>query len=153
MNKTGFSATNETLAYMESMGLRLTFAYHCNRCDYLWFPKDFDVIGENRTMRDIFNLPAPKACARCKNTQWNKPRRRKRKSPIPDNIKNDGMLALPRIKAANRNIKRLMTQMKEIIPNFDAEFQKRMNEYKEQDKTPKTVIIVQNKKKKKKLKV
>jgi hypothetical protein len=148
MEETGFTVTPEILAHMESMGLRLTFSYHCNRCDYQWFPKDFDIIGESRKMIDIFNIQAPKACARCKSKQWTKLRKRKRvfKYPIPDNVKNDGMLTVPRIKAAYRNTKRLEAYMRKIVPNFDEEYQKRFGKHGEK---PKPVITIQTRKKRK----
>ena len=59
------------------LGLERTLAYHCKRCNYLWFPKDFEpvnrrtgnivYVGEN-----IFELEPPKACARCKSRYWMK---------------------------------------------------------------------------------
>jgi hypothetical protein len=151
MEETGFSATTETLAHMESMGLRLAFAYHCNRCDYLWYPKDLDVIGQDKKMKDIFNLPAPKACARCKSEYWNKPRRRKLKPfTNPANpAQTYPRVAIPRIKAADRNLKRLTAQLKQIIPNFDEEFQKRMKAKYPEQITPAPVIKIQNRKKRK----
>lgn len=44
MEEIGFTASKKTLDSIENMGLKLMFAYHCNRCRYNWFPKDFDVI-------------------------------------------------------------------------------------------------------------
>jgi hypothetical protein len=141
-----FSITQETLAHMERMGLRLTFAYHCNRCDYLWFPKDFDYYGKDKHMKDIFNLAAPRACARCKSKLWNKPRKRKMrviKNPTDPSIIFQ-WVSLPRIKAVGRTQKRLMAQMENI--------KKELQPFKTQDnKTPVPTIV--NRKKKKKLKV
>jgi len=97
-------------------GLKLTFAYHCNRCDYLWFPKDFDDFGKYM-FRDIMNLIPPKSCARCKTRSWNKPIQRKMKLPakvkVPDGL-NDGMLRAPRIKAIQRNIERRKGQIEQL---------------------------------------
>jgi hypothetical protein len=81
----------------------------------------------------------PKSCARCKSRQWSEPRKRNRKLkfPIPENITNDGMLTVPRIKAADRNTKRRTAQVQYLL-----------NLVKGQEQTP--VITIQNKKKKKK---
>ena len=146
MIETGFNATKKTLEQLDHMGLKLTFAYHCNRCDHLWFPKDFDVIGENRAMRNIFNLIPPMSCARCKSKQWNKPRKRKIKLPaaMPSNVANDGMLALPRIKAAIRNVNRLMAKFQTVKAEFD-----KINPRPKQEPAP--VIVIDTRKKKKKL--
>jgi rubrerythrin len=62
----------------EALGLLDVMAYHCNRCHYLWFPKDFD-LGENN-----LDLEPPKACARCKSKYWNKPPVRKTENVYSD---------------------------------------------------------------------
>ena len=48
------------------MGIRLAYAYFCYRCEYFWFPKDFDPEVEN-----IEDRPLLKGCARCKSKYWN----------------------------------------------------------------------------------
>ena len=50
---------------MEERGLMLVQAYHCIRCNYLWFPRDYDP-----AYHDIKNMEPPKACARCKSKYW-----------------------------------------------------------------------------------
>lgn len=134
---------------LSKLGFKTTIVYHCNRCDYLWFPKDFDTVYKDPYLRDIFNLPPPKGCARCKSKQWNQPRKRKRGPSIPiaanetNTIINDGMLTMPRLKAAARNTKRRYTQFEPII--------KQIGIIKGQQEKP--VITIQHRKKKKKLKV
>lgn len=58
-------------------GLQRVYAYHCTRCNYLWFPKDYDY--DRTYQEEIFEREPPKACARCKSKQWMSPRRRKTK--------------------------------------------------------------------------
>ena len=89
------------------LGLERTYAYHCRRCNYAWFPRDFDpsnltedpyshFLGQN-----IFNLEAPKACARGKSTQWRKDPRRKSKHTPREDIFHD-MLTIHRLRAWHR---------------------------------------------------
>lgn len=47
------------------LGLIKTLAYNCNRCNYLWFPRDY-----NPPSDDIMKMEPPKACARCKSKYW-----------------------------------------------------------------------------------
>jgi len=56
-------------------GLERVFAYSCLRCNYLWFPKDYDPAEKL-----ITQFPPPKVCARCKSKYWNKEPQRKIKS-------------------------------------------------------------------------
>lgn len=60
-------------------GLVITYAYHCNRCNYVWFPKDFDPVFSSTTSGglNLIDKKPPKACARCKSKYWNSPPRRK----------------------------------------------------------------------------
>lgn len=51
---------------MEERGLMTVLAYHCIRCNYLWFPRDYDPAYD-----DIERMEPPKACARCKSKYWN----------------------------------------------------------------------------------
>jgi hypothetical protein len=53
-------------------GISKTWAYHCTRCNYVWLPKDFDLVNDD----DLLNREPPKACARCKSKQWKDLRRR-----------------------------------------------------------------------------
>ena len=39
-------------------GLMRVYAYHCSRCNYLWFPKDYDFHLMDREA--IFELEPPK---------------------------------------------------------------------------------------------
>lgn len=67
------------LRYLIKKGVVVTYAYHCQRCNYLWFPKDFDAIFSNATSGglNLIHKSPPKACARCKNRYWNSPYKRK----------------------------------------------------------------------------
>ncbi len=51
-------------------GLVAVWAYRCNRCGYIWLPKDYDASHSNTLARD-----PPKVCARCKSKYWNRFRR------------------------------------------------------------------------------
>jgi hypothetical protein len=135
--------TEETLNYIdEKFGIKQAFVYHCNRCDYLWLPKDFDVYGQHRKSQDIFNLVPPKVCARCKTKLWNKPRKRKmRVIKNPANpLQTKPWVSLPRIKAIARQLKRVNT----MYENAKTEFQKVKGE-----DTPRPVIKIQTRKKRK----
>ena len=69
------------LRYLMKKGLVVTYAYHCQRCNYQWFPKDFDAVLSSATsggLNLIHKIP-PKACARCKSKYWNSPPKRKTK--------------------------------------------------------------------------
>ena len=126
---------------LSEAGLKLTLAYHCNRCDYQWFPKDFDNPSLN-----IFDLLPPKSCARCKSRQWDKPRKRKA-TPIknPANpSKTYPWVALPRIKALNRNSKRLMAQIQDMKKYLES-----MKAKQQQLQEQRPVIKIQTRKKKK----
>ncbi len=70
------------------LSLWKVWAYHCYRCNYLWFPKDYDYGLDN----PILNMTPPTSCARCKSKYWNKIPQRRTKNY-------DNMLALPRIVA------------------------------------------------------
>jgi hypothetical protein len=67
---------------LRKLGLIQTVAYHCNRCNHLWFPKDFDAILASATSGglNLIRETAPKACARCKSRYWNSPPKRKTRS-------------------------------------------------------------------------
>jgi len=54
------------------LGMMAVLAYHCKRCDYLWFPRDYSIVEKN-----IIDIPPPKSCARCKSKYWNKKPQRK----------------------------------------------------------------------------
>ena len=78
------------------LGLTNVWAYHCNRCNYVWLPKDFDMAHdrvemEKRKMEfvadfgeDLFYRKPPKSCARCKSKYWNKSPSRKTKNTFKD---------------------------------------------------------------------
>ena len=60
------------------------WCYHCKRCNYIWFPKDYggyDTFGERGEIIDngILDCDPPKSCARCKSKYWNQYPRRKTK--------------------------------------------------------------------------
>lgn len=67
----------------EKLGLRNLWAYHCNRCNYVWFHKDFDMsrdryeLGKRKIEivsdfgEDLFYREPQRACARCKSRYRN----------------------------------------------------------------------------------
>ncbi len=61
-----------TLPEHKALGLKAVLAYHCIRCDYLWFPRDYYIVEKN-----IIEITPPKSCARCKSKYWNKKPQRK----------------------------------------------------------------------------
>jgi hypothetical protein len=58
---------NEQEKKAADMGMIRSYAYHCNRCNYVWFPKDYDY----RPTSPILEMTPPKSCARCKSRSWN----------------------------------------------------------------------------------
>src|SRR5947208_8338209 len=48
-------------------------AYHCNRCGYIWPPKDFDDIWAKEALYQNKH----KSCARCNSNVWDHSKRRK----------------------------------------------------------------------------
>lgn len=85
---------------MEERGLMLVHAYHCIRCNYLWFPRDYDP-----AYHDIKNMEPPKACARCKSKYW----RRIPSREIKHSVEKVGSIA------RRRSILRLKAQKAEAI--------------------------------------
>ena len=61
-----------TLPEHKDLGLKAVLAYHCLRCQYLWFPRDYEIVEKN-----IIEITPPKSCARCKSKYWNKIPQRK----------------------------------------------------------------------------
>ena len=61
-----------TLPEHKALGLKAVLAYHCLRCQYLWFPRDYEIVEKN-----IIEITPPKSCARCKSKYWNKIPQRK----------------------------------------------------------------------------
>ena len=61
-----------TLPEHKALGLKAVLAYHCIRCHYLWFPRDYEIVEKN-----IIEITPPKSCARCKSKYWNKKPQRK----------------------------------------------------------------------------
>jgi len=61
-----------TLPEHKALGLYAVLAYHCKRCNYLWFPRDYEISEKN-----IIEITPPKSCARCKSKYWNKIPQRK----------------------------------------------------------------------------
>jgi hypothetical protein len=64
------------------LGLINIWAYHCNRCNYTWLPKDFDFDKREPFRKDgkwgvwgqdLFFRKPPKSCARCKSKYWRLP--------------------------------------------------------------------------------
>jgi hypothetical protein len=77
------------LRFLMKKGLVVTYAYHCQRCNYLWFPKDFDAVLSSATsggLNLIHKIP-PKACARCKSKYWNSPPKRNTKHTSKETTK------------------------------------------------------------------
>lgn len=66
---------------MREKGIVLVDAYHCQRCDYVWLPRDFSIGGTYNVISDdrLLRMTPPKVCARCKSKQWNLPPKRKTK--------------------------------------------------------------------------
>lgn len=61
------------------LGLEPVLAYHCNRCNYRWFPKNQEILEFD----GLVNVKPPNRCARCKNRYWRSERTRKpRIAPI-----------------------------------------------------------------------
>ena len=73
MRELGF--TDEVGEMAEERGLVETYAYHCNKCNYVWLPRDFDRLfyTQNTQLKDwgedLLYRDAPKSCARCKSRQ------------------------------------------------------------------------------------
>ena len=67
------------LRFLIKKGLIITYAYHCQRCNYVWLPKNFDAVFSSATSGglNLIRRKSPKACARCKNKYWNSPTKRK----------------------------------------------------------------------------
>jgi hypothetical protein len=91
------SFMREVQEKQEALGLTDVMAYHCERCHYLWFPKDYD-LGEN-----ILELEPPKACARCKSRYWNKRPVRKTENVYSDKYGiHHYWNTMPRLRALHR---------------------------------------------------
>ncbi len=67
------------LGRLKKLGIVITYSYHCNRCNHVWFPRDFDATFSSSITigPDIAQYPRPKACARCKSRYWNLPPKRR----------------------------------------------------------------------------
>jgi hypothetical protein len=74
-------------------GLVSVYAYHCERCNYVWLPRDFDFNNfyldnnDNADInrgRDLFSRKPPKSCARCKSRSWRDiiPKRKVKKNHV-----------------------------------------------------------------------
>jgi hypothetical protein len=103
-------ATRDPVAEKASeLGLVQVWAYHCQRCNHVWLPKDFDIgfhismlkpgqknIGEDLVFSDREH---PKACARCKSKYWNR-------LPYRRTNYHDGLFhskrTIPRLRALHR---------------------------------------------------
>src|SRR5829696_3778216 len=69
----------------EYKGLVAVWAYRCERCGYIWLPKDYDVSDSSTQNRE-----PPKSCARCKSKYWRQPfMERKSKHAIVRNYDNE----------------------------------------------------------------
>ena len=100
---------------MIKLGLTQTWAYHCLRCNYLWFPKDFDAFTYNTAFggRNIFFRKSPKSCARCKSKYWKSlPKRKTKHTPDPKKgVYGHDMLTTKRIRAEQREIIRCLAEL------------------------------------------
>jgi len=77
VNKQRMAYENYREDMAHEFGLTEIYAYHCQRCNYVWLPKDFDF---NRHLfnkktdgfwgHDLFFREPPKSCARCKSRSW-----------------------------------------------------------------------------------
>ena len=54
---------------MGKISLVAIWAYYCQRCNYVWLPKDFDV-DFSKYGKDLLDRQPPKCCARCKSRSW-----------------------------------------------------------------------------------
>jgi hypothetical protein len=74
------------IRYLMKKGIIATYSYHCNRCNHVWFPTDFDPVLSSATSGgfNLIHRTPPKACARCKNRYWNSPPKRKTRSSSPE---------------------------------------------------------------------
>jgi hypothetical protein len=75
-----FNVNNRTV----DKSIVAAWCYHCKRCNYIWFPKDYtgyDTFGDRGEIIDngILDRDPPKSCARCKSKYWNQYPRRKTK--------------------------------------------------------------------------
>ena len=82
-----------TLPEHQKLGLLAVLAYHCMRCNYLWFPKDYDYAEKL-----ITKIPLPKSCARCKSKYWNIEPRRKIKH------RHHAPFSISRVRAYHRQV-------------------------------------------------
>jgi hypothetical protein len=120
--KLGYEQYREDVSL--EMGLTAVYAYHCQRCNYTWLPRDFDIDNRekyNYTGHDLFYREHPRSCARCKSKSWKDviPNRKLKVNPIfegkkwinEDSINNDNYMhfawinSTPRLKALNRQNK------------------------------------------------
>ena len=61
---------NDKTSKADELGLWKVWAYHCVRCNHVWFPRyaKWQHVAKEEI---IFNLEPPKSCARCKSKYWN----------------------------------------------------------------------------------
>jgi hypothetical protein len=88
---------NELDEKAHKLGLHQMWAYRCMRCNYVWFPRDFDPMSMDGN--ELVQREPPKSCARCKSKQWNDLHRRYTKTYDNDFIDSVG---LPRLRALHR---------------------------------------------------
>jgi hypothetical protein len=89
-------------------GLTQVWAYHCQRCNYVWLPRDFDLAwyGEPKAHpeatkrgQDLLFREPPKVCARCKSRYWN---RFPQRNTFHSNGVDHDMDMAPRLRALHR---------------------------------------------------
>ena len=85
------------------LGLMKTYAYHCNRCDYLWFPRDYEYEHD-----DIMKMKPPKSCARCKSKLWRQERVYSTMRTVPRGLYEMGYRigSVAQERAINRRVKK-----------------------------------------------
>ena len=115
-NKANFQYPDKVEDRGYELGLTRTYAYHCKRCNYLWFPKDFDADNQisNRgegiffVGQNIFYLEPPKACARCKSRYWREDPKRITSNVLPTRLPDEYFIGfhklngIPRARALHR---------------------------------------------------
>ncbi len=116
--KFSFSSEIDVENAASDLGLKKTYAYYCERCNYLWFPKDFDPTNmiessgsEYFTGQNIFDREPPKACARCKSKYWKALPQRSTENTFGNLLGNKGdpglhtMNTVPRLRAKHRQVR------------------------------------------------
>lgn len=110
---------------LRKKGLVITYAYHCNRCNYTWLPRDFDAVPSDplNAGSNIIHEIRPKLCARCKSKVWDiSPTRKTKHNPDP---KNPERWTIPRMQAEYRRSVRSIAEHNKRIKYLEEYAKKR----------------------------